>query len=70
MNCAMFFQRQTQAAVIYDRHLSMRAAEQVNVDSQARKDTEDRLSSPAPDMFNIPQRQVGHDGEDESIIRD
>ena len=55
---SFLLQRKSKAKEIYDKHVSVRACECVNIDSVARKAVESQLENPTPQAFDIPQQQV------------
>ena len=57
--CWLFYlQRKSKAKEIYDKYVSMRSPDCVNVDSNARKQAEAQLESPTPQTFEVAQTQV------------
>ncbi|XP_060602974.1 regulator of G-protein signaling 12-like isoform X4 [Ruditapes philippinarum] len=50
--------RKSKAKELYDKHVSVRACECVNIDSVARKAVESQLENPTPQAFDIPQQQI------------
>ncbi|XP_028897367.2 regulator of G-protein signaling loco isoform X2 [Zeugodacus cucurbitae] len=51
-------ERSTQAMAIFSKHLANGALEPVNVDSQARNLTQEKLESAEPDIFAPAQKQI------------
>ncbi|KAH8382827.1 hypothetical protein KR009_005487 [Drosophila setifemur] len=51
-------ERAVQAREIFGKHLSNSSSDPVNVDSQARNLTEEKLASAAPDIFAPAQKQI------------
>ncbi|CAH1783813.1 unnamed protein product [Owenia fusiformis] len=50
--------RNSRAREIFTKHLSKKAIEPVNIDSEARKFAEDKLDAPTIDMFDMAQKQI------------
>jgi regulator of G-protein signaling len=51
-------ERRREALAIYERHLANGALEPVNVDSNARNNTRERLSNADRDLFSSAQKQI------------
>ncbi|XP_045189698.2 regulator of G-protein signaling 12-like isoform X2 [Mercenaria mercenaria] len=50
--------RKSKAQELYDKHVSVRACECVNIDSVARKAVESQLENPTPQTFDTAQQQI------------
>ncbi|KAK3595315.1 hypothetical protein CHS0354_004468 [Potamilus streckersoni] len=50
--------RKIQAKYIFDKHLSVRALEPVNIDSLARQQADDQMDIPTPQIFDMAQHQI------------
>ncbi|XP_064600347.1 regulator of G-protein signaling loco-like [Liolophura sinensis] len=51
-------ERKVKAKEIYDKHVSSKAVDPVNIDSQARQRCEEHLELPSPEMFDVAQQQI------------
>ncbi|XP_074640641.1 regulator of G-protein signaling 12-like [Tubulanus polymorphus] len=62
-------ERKTLATEIFDKHLAVRSTEPVNIDSHARKITEENLHKSHIDLFNEAQRQIFQLMKHDSYVR-
>lgn len=53
------FQRKSKAKEIFEKYVSVRGSNSVNIDSNARKQAEVQLENPTPQTFEVAQAQVG-----------
>ncbi|KAL3863634.1 hypothetical protein ACJMK2_005384 [Sinanodonta woodiana] len=50
--------RKVQAKDIFNKHLSVRASEPVNIDSVARQQADSQMDTPTPQIFDLAQHQI------------